>query len=452
MYSTYFKSAVAATLFASANAHFFISKPAPIPGNAIKDPLDPSGSNFPCHGADVTQGTVTPLTAGSTFNLQYELGGGANTAVHGGGSCQISLAYTTDAAKLKDPTNWKVIASFVGGCPTDDKGNLQVAQMCDGTNAASCVNALNFKVPAEVTNGDAVLAWTWFNNVGNREMYMNCAKVSVSGGSGSGKFPAMFVANLASVNKCTTTESTNLDFPDPGAQVTIESPLNFKKQAPGGTCPAGSGSGSAAPASSAGSGTGSYTTSAAGSPVASAPAAATPVAATSSAANNGQYTGIGAGTNPAVAPKATKSATKSATSNPGGVFAPGASAAVASGGAPTATSVVATTFVTAASPAAASPAASTPAASAPAAASPPATDSSPATSGSCRSGQVTCTASGFYCIDASTFGQCAFGCATPMKMSSGTDCSNGAVVHTVAHQKRRRQIRNVHRRYADGSF
>ncbi|RDI84956.1 hypothetical protein Vi05172_g5134 [Venturia inaequalis] len=437
MYSTYFKSAITATLFASTNAHFFISKPEPIPGNAIKDPLDPSGSNFPCHGADVTQGTVTPLIAGSTFNVEYELGKGANTAVHGGGSCQISLAYTTDATKLKDPANWKVIASFVGGCPTDDKGNLVVAQMCNGSNAASCVNALNFKVPAEVTNGDAVLAWTWFNNVGNREMYMNCAKVSVSGGSGSGSFPSMFVANLASVNKCTTTENFNIDFPSPGAQVTTESPLNFPVKAPGGTCAAGSGSDS--PASSSGSGTGSYTTPAAGAPSASAPAASTPVAATSSAANNGQYTGIGAATNSATAPKATKSVA----SNSGGIFAPGASTAVASDAIPTATSIVATTFVTAASPTAA-----TQAASAPAAASPIA----PASSGSCQSGQVTCTASGFYCIDASTFGMCAFGCATPRKMSSGTDCSNGAVVHTAAHQKRRKQIRNVHRRYADGSF
>ncbi|KAE9980731.1 hypothetical protein BLS_007705 [Venturia inaequalis] len=451
MYSTYFKSAIAATLFASTNAHFFIKAPAPIPGNAIKDPLDPSGSNFPCHGADVTQGTVTPLTAGSTFPLKYELGGGANTAVHGGGSCQISLAYTTDATKLKDPANWGVIASFVGGCPTDAKGNLVSADMCIGGNGPECVNALNFKVPAEVTNGDAILAWTWFNNVGNREMYMNCAKVSVSGGSGSGRFPSMFVANLASVNKCTTTESTNIDFPNPGTQVTVESPLNFPKQAPGGTCPAGSGSGNTTPASSAGSGTGSYTTSvagsyttpAAGAPPASAPAASTPVAATSSAANNGQYTGIGAATNSATAPKATKSVA----SNSGGIFAPGASTAVASDAVPTATSIVATTFVTAASPTAA-----TQAASAPATASPTAPASSPASSGSCQSGQVTCTASGFYCIDASTFGMCAFGCATPRKMSSGTDCSNGAVVHTAAHQKRRKQIRNVHRRYADGSF
>jgi hypothetical protein len=431
MYSKSFKAVIAATLFASANAHFFISSPAPIPGNAIKDPLDPSGSNFPCHGADVTQGQVTPLTAGSSFPLAYELGvNGANTAVHGGGSCQVSLTYETDAAKLKDPANWKVIASFLGGCPTNAPGNLEKSVMCSGSGSTACVNSLSFKVPAEVKSGAAVLAWTWFNNVGNREMYMNCAKVSISGGSGSmGSLPSMFVANLASVNQCKTTENFNIQFPNPGAYVTTDSTLNYPLKAPAGTCPGGSGS--AAPAASP-----AYASSA----PAAAPAASSPVA-TSSAANNGQYTGVGA----SAAPKATPPG-----GNPGGVFAPGASSAAA----PTATSTIATTFVTAVSPAAATSAAATPAAAAPASPAPaPASPAaSPATSGSCQSGQVTCTASGFYCIDQTTFGMCAWGCATPMKMSDGTNCSNGAVVHAVNHPKRRKQIRNVHRRHAAGSF
>lgn len=433
-----FKTAVAATLFASANAHFFISSPAPITGNAIKDPLDASGSNFPCHGSDVTQGAVTSLTAGSTFPLKYELGvGGVNTAVHGGGSCQISLSYETDATKLKDPANWKVIASFIGGCPTDATGNLDTAAMCNGSNAPKCVNALNFKVPAEVTNGNAILAWTWFNNVGNREMYMNCAKVSVSGGTGSmGSLPSMFVANLASVNTCATTENKNVDFPNPGAYVTKENPPNFPLLAPVGSC--GSGSGSANVPSTGGSGT----SAAAAAPAASTPAASAPVA---SSANNGQYTGVGA-----------SSAAAPATSKAAGVFAPGASSAPAV--AQSATSVIATTFVTAASPAATTQAAATPAAAAPAAspASPAASGaapaSSPATSGSCLSGQVACTASGFYCISQTTFGMCAFGCATPQTMSDGTNCNSGAVVNAVNYPQRRKQIRNVHRRFAAGSL
>jgi hypothetical protein len=114
--------------------------------------------------------------------LRFNLGNGSNTAVHGGGSCQISITYETDPAKVKDPTNWKVIKSYIGGCPTNSKGNLPLAVACDGKNSPDCVNNLSFDVPAEVRDGDAILAWTWFNNVGKREMFMNCAAVTFIGG------------------------------------------------------------------------------------------------------------------------------------------------------------------------------------------------------------------------------------------------------------------------------
>jgi hypothetical protein len=38
---------VISTFFSISNAHMYLSEPKPIPGNAIKDPLDASGSNFP---------------------------------------------------------------------------------------------------------------------------------------------------------------------------------------------------------------------------------------------------------------------------------------------------------------------------------------------------------------------------------------------------------------------
>ncbi|KAF2437074.1 hypothetical protein EJ08DRAFT_560330, partial [Tothia fuscella] len=203
------------------------STPSPIPGSAPKDPLDPSGSNFPCHGVDLSAGTSTSMAVGSDQPIKFDLGYGANTAVHGGGSCQISITYEKDAAKLKDPASWKVIQSYVGGCPTNAMGNLPQAIEC----------------PAEVQNGDAVLAWTWFNNVGNREMYMNCAKVTLSGGSNKlDALPNMLVANLASVNTCKTSESFNVDFPNPGSYVTKDSKLNYPLKAPEGNCGSGSGS------------------------------------------------------------------------------------------------------------------------------------------------------------------------------------------------------------------
>jgi hypothetical protein len=119
MFSKSLLAAFAATLIASTHAHMAIQMPPPIPGSDSKSPLDPTGDNFPCQGAPLTGGTVTNLQVGQTQSLQFNLGGGANTAVHGGGSCQVSISYETDATALKDPSNWKVIHSYIGGCPTE---------------------------------------------------------------------------------------------------------------------------------------------------------------------------------------------------------------------------------------------------------------------------------------------------------------------------------------------
>lgn len=55
-------------------------------------------------------------------------------------------------------------------------------------------------------------------------MYMNCVNAEFTGGDSSEmqNFPAMFVANLASVDKCPTTESINVLFPQPGKYVTTK--------------------------------------------------------------------------------------------------------------------------------------------------------------------------------------------------------------------------------------
>lgn len=102
------------------------------------------------------------MKAGSEQRLAFELGAGANTAVHGGGSCQISITYETEPAKQKDPNNWKVIYSILGGCPSDTVGNLNSAIACTSENQADCINEFKFKIPRGVQNGHAILAWTWF--------------------------------------------------------------------------------------------------------------------------------------------------------------------------------------------------------------------------------------------------------------------------------------------------
>ncbi len=51
----------------------------------------------------------------------------------------------------------------------------------------------------------------------------------------------------------------------------------------------------------------------------------------------------------------------------------------------------------------------------------------------CREGTVPCSSSGFFCVNQTTFGECALGCAVPMQMSAGTWCLDDAV--TFAHPR-----------------
>lgn len=162
--------AAASMLLGSVHSHLFISSPSPIPGTYPKDPLDPSGSNWPCHGVSLPSSGGQTMAAGSDQPLEFDLGGGANTAVHGGGSCQISITYETEPAKQKDPKNWHVIYSILGGCPSDTVGNLNSAVACTSKNQADCVNKFKFKIPKGVKNGHAILAWTWFKSVSSPHM------------------------------------------------------------------------------------------------------------------------------------------------------------------------------------------------------------------------------------------------------------------------------------------
>ncbi|KAB8228256.1 hypothetical protein ETB97_001939 [Aspergillus alliaceus] len=160
---------------------------------SMTSPLLSDGSNFPCKGyqKNTPWRATTEYTAGNTYNITL-----AGSARHGGGSCQLSLSYD-------DGKTFKVIDSMVGGCPLESK--------------------YDFQMPSDVANGQALFAWSWFNLVGNREMYMNCADVVISGASGSTdtferNYPDMFVANVG--NGCSTVEGKHTVFANPGKQVT----------------------------------------------------------------------------------------------------------------------------------------------------------------------------------------------------------------------------------------
>jgi hypothetical protein len=195
------KSFIIASLASMASAHMLMSNP--VPYATDNSPLDKSGSNFPCKGVAYTGVEPNQFPAGSTQTLSF-----VGTAVHAGGSCQLSV--TTDAAPTKDSV-WKVIKSIEGGCPAKDQiGNLE------GSNPGY---TYDFTVP-EIAEGAYTFAWTWFNKIGVREMYMNCAPIEVTGGSGSvslDSLPDMLVANVG--NGCGTTEGQDIAFPNPGNDV-----------------------------------------------------------------------------------------------------------------------------------------------------------------------------------------------------------------------------------------
>jgi hypothetical protein len=199
----------ALALGSTAFAHMEMSEPAPFRSKANKN----SGQNIDysmtaplgegkglCKGYQSDMGSPAGASTAS-----YKAGGPASMtiiggATHNGGSCQASLSY--DQGKT-----FKVIHSFMGNCPVAG-------------------GKLDFTIPSDAKAGSAILAWTWFNKSGNREMYMNCASVTIEAGSGSApkvafdKRPSIFIANKPLADDCSTVEGKNLKFPDPGPDVT----------------------------------------------------------------------------------------------------------------------------------------------------------------------------------------------------------------------------------------
>lgn len=121
--------------------------------------------------------------------------------VHNGGSCQASVS-------LDHGRTWKALHSYIGNCPF--AGDSQY----------------NFTLPGDTPAGDMLFAWTWFNQVKNREMYMNCAVVNVTesnrseahGAKSLTSRPPMFVANIG--NDICTFEGRDVAFPQPGPDIT----------------------------------------------------------------------------------------------------------------------------------------------------------------------------------------------------------------------------------------
>ncbi|KDE09641.1 hypothetical protein MVLG_00047 [Microbotryum lychnidis-dioicae p1A1 Lamole] len=157
-------------------------------------PLLSNGANYPCKGYNTpsaysTLNSVDTLVSGTSYTVEL-----AGTAVHGGGSCQFSVSY--DQSKT-----FAVIASIIGGCPIGLKFTIPIPNLPSAKKAT--------------------FAWTWFNRIGNREEYMNCAIVDIQGPNQQTSYtgPTPFRANTFADGTCITTEGQEVVFPNPGKSV-----------------------------------------------------------------------------------------------------------------------------------------------------------------------------------------------------------------------------------------
>lgn len=381
-------TALLAALTGSASAHMMLSYPAPLNSkynpyaNSAKidysytAPLAADGSDYPCKGYQDDLGTSAGQATAS-----FAIGGQGNITVvggaaHGGGSCQISLS--TDGAKT-----FKVIQSIIGNCPVNGEGNF------------------DFTVPSDAPAGDAVLAWSWNNRIGNREFYMNCAAVTLTGGSAKreasdkraasfSSAPDMFVANIG--NGCNVAEGGDVDYPNPGEAVTNNSD---NPEAPTGNC--------GSSGSSSGSDSGSDSGAAASS--SSTPAYVPPLRPTpfeSSSPISYAYT---------------------SSNSLGGIFATvSASVEVPAATEPATTLATVTSAEATPTPVAAEPTAAT---SAAASAAPASSDSGATTAGSA------CTTEGEWnCVGGSSFQRCASGTWSAVQaLAAGTACEAGVAAN-----------------------
>ncbi|KAJ2436917.1 hypothetical protein GGF42_008797 [Coemansia sp. RSA 2424] len=154
-----------------------INCPALPPGEAIdyneSSPISSSGVALQpfCKYATPWPTPAAQWTAGQSITVNFSNYG----SEHNGGHAEFSLSY--DAGK-----SFVVIYRVLSHFFYDAQGNYQFNY--------------TFALPASVPGSDsAIFAWSWVNSMGNREFYMNCADVAISGTSESFSGPQMTVLN-----------------------------------------------------------------------------------------------------------------------------------------------------------------------------------------------------------------------------------------------------------------
>lgn len=374
-------------------------------------PLNPDKSDYPCkmrEGVyDIT--LMNNMAVNEAIPLTF-----SGSASHGGGSCQIAV--TLDKEPTVDSV-FKIIQVYEGGCPTAQNGN-------DGSEDGD----FNFTIPEGFPSGQASLAWVWYNKIGNREVYMNCAPITVTGGSESkevfNSLPNLYLINLPPA-ECSTADTSDVTVPNPGKNVVKGASGIFKDVF---------GPGCAASAAAQTSGLSGYQT---GSPSSN----STPAVSSSSAAATSAPVSYGGGSSSMVTvPSAPPSYSGGAASIPtiSTVTPASSSVAVTSGANDTPTSYPTLTASSGAGiygPGTATGIAAGTAASSSVAA--------PVASGS-ASGS-TCSVDGaVVCNGPTQFGLCNHGSVVWQAVADGTSCSNGQIMKRSAfrHAHVRRHAQN----------
>ncbi|KAJ2862314.1 hypothetical protein GGI22_002230 [Coemansia erecta] len=133
------------------------------PDYSIKNPIPADG--ILCKSNTPWSSPVATWTAGQSVTIPFY----PNGAAHGGGHAQFSVSY--DGGKTFAVVYEVLKHMFFNGPSSSNTPE---------------VLSYTFTLPKELPNSDSVIfAWSWVNAIGNREFYMNCADIKVTGSSSS---------------------------------------------------------------------------------------------------------------------------------------------------------------------------------------------------------------------------------------------------------------------------
>ncbi|KAF9548683.1 hypothetical protein EC957_005922 [Mortierella hygrophila] len=171
--------------------------PAPPPGQVVDvDINSPIGTNLRINQPLCKTSIPYPFSsrtiykAGDTIQTAYSIG-----SAHGGGHCQWALSY--DGEKT-----WVVIKTMIRTC----------LQVTPGTETNYRIPVL---LPKDLPSGNVTFMWLWYNAIGDRELYSNCADIRVEGSDGgSVKGLAPLIANYGSGYPAFVNEFPNATDPD----------------------------------------------------------------------------------------------------------------------------------------------------------------------------------------------------------------------------------------------